>query len=247
MGSGNPDCMGGVGRAAAVGVQYRSKHLDALNHSGPRPHDEGIGIDGPHLRTWRQHAASYDILSQTLRILQTKAARGDDHHIGCAASDGFPRSTLRVGARSPHHRSPTSCTDQIGHPMSIGERRIRPFEQQRRATSDSLESCCNRSEPTSALGNDLGGAFLCVRSRTDNGNRVDDLVERHRVECHHFGAATEVGHRIIDFADIDGAHCTEILGDHHRRRNVAEGAAIEVVQVCTCGHPLLDHDVDLGR
>ena len=77
-------------------------------------------------------------------------------------------------------------------------------------------------------------------------DRVEHLVERHRIEREHLGPASEVGNRVVDRRDVDGAHGTEILGHDEVGFEIGEGAAIESVQVLASGHALLDDGIDAG-
>ena len=64
-------------------------------------------------------------------------------------------------------------------------------------------------------------------------NRLEHLVERHRIDGDDLGTASQMVERLIDVGDIDRAHRAQILSDDHIGVEVAQGALIEGVQVLT--------------
>jgi hypothetical protein len=48
--------------------------------------------------------------------------------------------------------------------------------------------------------------------RGDRDDRLEHLIEGHRAECDHLGAAAEMIEGLIDVGDIDRAHRTQVLG-----------------------------------
>ena len=130
--------------------------------------------------------------------------------------------------------------------MAVGEGGIGPFQQQRRARHHAIEPDGNRGQLITALLHD----HVRLRSRAgelaDQTDRVDHLVERHRVERQDLRATPQVGDRIVDLGHIDRADGTQVLGHDQRRIEVGERIAVETVQVLAGRHPLLHDGVDLG-
>ena len=228
-------------------MEDRGEQLDAVDHPWPGPHDDRIGIDSPHLGICRKHGTADHVIGQPGGAIESKATRRDEHDLGARRRDRRPLDPFGALPTPAEQAFTAGGRDEIGHPVPGGERRVGPLENEGCRTTSAGDTLGRRVESGTAPLDESGGGDVRPSARADGEDRVEHLVERHRIERQHVGAAPEVGQRVVDLRHIDGAHRAQILGDDELRVEVGEGAAIEAVQVLAGGHPLLDGGVDTGR
>ena len=238
----------GIRVADEVRVEDRGEQLDAVDQARSGPHDDGIGVDGPHLGARRE-----DRIGGRLR-----RPVGRRHRAGS-------RTERRARSRRPTTRS--STTRPLRSVAHAGRARLAPPAAVTRSgtqcpavnagsvhSSTSVagrraggDACSRRVESSTTPLDESGGDDVGPCARADGEDRVEHLVERHRIERQHFGVAPQVGQRVVDLRHVDRAHRAQILRDDELGVEVGEGAAVEAVQVLAGCHPLLDGGVDAGR
>ncbi len=97
--------------------------------------------------------------------------------------------------------------------MAGRKRRVGPLQDgYSRSACHRLAGC--RSQSSAQVGDKGRRLVVTVTGVTDLLNAGQDLVEGVRIGGHHLRRAAEVLQRVPDFADVDGAHRTQVLGDH---------------------------------
>ncbi len=228
-------------------MEDRRERLDALGDPRSRADDERVGVDGPEVGIRRQHGGIADLRGQFVGSVEPEPAWRHDHDLGAALGDVGPRNADRVGTRSSQHRPSARRGDEVRHPVASGERRIGPLQHERRPLRRTGNRRLDGSQPGAARRHDLRRTIRRACRCADSEHRIEDLVQRRRIERQHVGPAAEVRQRVVDLGDVDGADRTEVLGEHERRIELGEGAAVQPVEVLPRRHAFLDDGIDLRR
>ena len=96
------------------------------------------------------------------------------------------------------------------------------------------------------LGDQQLGLVGVSRGTAQREDRLEHRLEGVRVDGEHVGGAAEVGERVVDHRDVDGADGAQVLGHHQVGVEPGESARVEVVEVVTTRHRRDHEGVDLA-
>lgn len=224
----------------------RGQDLDAIDHSRAGA-DYGVGVDRPDLGRRRQHVAFDDLGGERRGSFEAKAARRHDNDARVRFADRRPLHALRVPSRPAEHTLAACRCDHVGDPVTGGEGRVGPLEHEHRTPPSSGHRLGDAIEPAPEVRDDRAGAVGSIGRTADALDRRQHLFQRHRVERQHVGTARQIRQGVVDLADVDGTHRTEILGDDEVGVEVGERTSVEAVEVLAGSDPFPDDGVDLGR
>ena len=218
-----------------VGVQDAGERLDAVHQARARPGEGGVGVDRPDRDAGRQHPAASSSRpagpsprsrSRRARRRRRRGRRPRRRPRSCG-TDRSPRrpSTVAAGAaapsRAPSARARTAGRSTPAPAPAAGA--ARPPARPRRPAAPAGRRPGRRPRPR-----DRSPRRACTTEASTSLQVV-------RVDGEHLGAAAEVGQRVVDDRDVDGAHGAQVLGDHEVGVQVGERAAVEVVEVLAGG------------
>ena len=147
----------------------------------------------------------------------------------------------------PEHRLRAGRRDEIRDPVPGAVQRIDPLQHRDARRNHVARQGCDRCQAAAKFAPERLGPVLAMRRLPDHHDRLEHIVERHRIHGQHVGVAPQVPERVVHFGHIDRAHRAQILGDDEIGRELAQRAFIEVVQVVAGRDACTDLVIDLRR
>ena len=117
------------------------------------------------------------------------------------------------------------------------------WPRSRRSATVRLE----RAEPLPEVGDDVDRSVLRVGHRPDGRDRVEDPLDRGRLERDDADVGVDRPGDLVDLAVPDGAHRAQLLGQDQVRIGRLQGGLVELVERRPAVDRLADETVDLAR
>ena len=194
------------------GVQEPGQLLDTVDQPGARAGPRGVGVDGVRVR---RAAARRCVTSSSAKAWLP--ARSKPHGattttsgVRACTSSQVTRRDFSPAVPSTARRRRASIISGIQwpganggsvHSRNITRGRARPGRGARPPPAGPL------------AGDEVGGLALVAGGLAEGLDRDEHLVEGVGVDGQHLGGAAQVGERVVDDRDVDGADGAQVLGD----------------------------------
>ena len=199
--------------------------LDPVDQPGAGADEGGVGVHRPHRDAVREVSAVDQLHGQGHRPLETEAARGHHDHFGPAPRRRRPSAPGSIGSRiAPAPTRPPAASTMSGTQWPEEKGGSVHSSTATRGRGRPATAVATIGQPPTEAGHELVGGPLAAGGPAHRPDRVEHLVQGHRVEGQHLGPAAEVGQGVVDLGAVDGTDGAEVLG-HHQVGVEASGAA----------------------
>jgi hypothetical protein len=162
-----------------LGMQDRGKRLDPVDQSRSGPHDDAVGIYGPHLRTGKTPG---DVPRLFRGSVEMEPARCDEDDVRRRLGELLPRRLHGPFAGPRGHRFTAGGPDEIGYPVAGSERRVDPFQNRHTRARSLVDERGHRGEAPAQPSDQHLGSVLRTGVGANRKDGVEDLVQAERVE-----------------------------------------------------------------
>ena len=183
------------------------------------------------------------------RLREVEPARHQEQHLGVHLGDGVPRGRMRLLAVRAEQVPAAGAADLFRHPVTDRERRVEPLEPDhaRRAMTGLAtrrDPLLDRPESLAQRLDDIDRGILDLGHRPDRGDRVEDPLDRGRLERDDRDLGIDPAGDLVHLAVADRAHPAQLLGQDEVGLDCGQRLLIELVQrrsaVHRRGHPRMD-------
>ncbi len=230
-----------------AGVQDPGERLDAVDETRTRPHERGVGVDGPHRKVVGQVPGGDHVGRQAGGPVEIVTARR--HHDEVAA---LAATSAQVVAADRAPDVPSAATPPAAATMSgiqcpaVNGGSVHSTTATRGRGPAGHGGSARRRDGPAATRRGRGGVGTPGRGADglDAGQHLVEgpgsMVRTSAVQPRCASAASDVAH-------VDGAHRAEILGEDEMRVELPQRAFVQVIEVVARREPLADVAVDLPR